>query len=276
MRIFKGRLLHTQSLINAKIEEFFSEYLSQKPEYSRLIEAMQYAMLSGGKRLRPFLLVSFAEMFKGDTNKAIEAGLAVEFLHNYSLVHDDLPAMDNDDYRRGNLTCHKKFDECTAILAGDALLTLAFEYLSKIDGLSAEVKLKLIQELSSATGFTGMCGGQMIDMIYEKERLSNKITSELKREIDRLKTGKLFVACCRMGGIIGGADDIELKHIEEFAKSFGEAFQLRDDLADNEIAEENKDKIRVKISDLKSLAQENLDKLNKDTTLLKELLDYLY
>lgn len=280
--MLKQKLSEVQNLINSKIEEYFSKKLLEAHEnnkdeaYCQLMEAMQYVMLSGGKRLRPFLIIVFAEMFRAKKDISIETGLAIEFLHNYSLVHDDLPAMDNDDYRRGKLTCHKKYNDFTAVLAGDALLTLSFEYLSKIEGIEAEIKLRLIQELSTATGFAGMCGGQMIDMFYEKERLSNEISSDLKREIDNLKTGKLFLACCRMGAILGGADDEQQNYVEKFAEAFGEAFQLRDDLEDEEILDENKERIQKRILKLKLKAKENLEKLGLDDKLLKELLDYLY
>lgn len=280
--MFKQKLSEIQGLINSKIEEYFTEKLEEAAKenrnkaYCQLIEAMQYATLAGGKRLRPFLVMAFEEMFSGDNKKAIEVGMAVEFMHNYSLVHDDLPGLDNDDYRRGKLTCHKKYNEYTAILAGDALLTLVFEYISGIGGVDADTKIKLIKEISVATGFAGMCGGQMIDMFYEKERLSNEISPELKHEIDKLKTGKLFTACCRMGAILGGATDEQLVYVEGFAESFGEAFQLRDDLEDEEVLEKNKEAVKEKIAELKLQAKENLDKLSLNDKLLKELLDYLY
>lgn len=196
----------------------------------RISEAMLYSASSKGKRLRPILLMSTANIFQVNPEYSLRAAAAVEMVHSYSLIHDDLPAMDNDDFRRGMPSCHKKFDEATAILAGDALLTLAFEILSANKTCSdAGIRCELVQILAKNVGFAGMAGGQMVDLLYERNVAANY--SQLI-EMQHMKTAKLFIACCEMGAVLGGASRTEREHLVEYGKNFGLAFQFVDDLED--------------------------------------------
>jgi farnesyl diphosphate synthase len=196
----------------------------------RISEAMRYSASSQGKRLRPILLISTANIFGVNPEHSLRAAAAVEIVHSYSLIHDDLPAMDNDDFRRGMPSCHKKFDEATAILAGDALLTLAFEILSASKTHSdAKIRCELVQILAKNIGFAGMAGGQMFDLLYERHVAADY--SQLI-EMQNMKTAKLFVACCEMGAALGNASEKERQHLVEYGKNFGLAFQFADDLED--------------------------------------------
>ena len=198
---------------------------------SRLYEAMRYASLDGGKRLRPFLVMSSASMFGVSEICALRVGAAIECVHCYSLVHDDLPAMDDDDLRRGKPTTHRAFDEATAILAGDALLTLAFEILADphthADPL---VRAHLVQALARAAGGHGMVGGQMLDMIAETLRFDIGTVTRLQR----MKTGELFAFACEGGAILGRVDDTRRTALRAYAHDMGLAFQIADDLLDVE------------------------------------------
>ena len=195
----------------------------------RLIEAMRYATLGQGKRLRPFLVVESAALFDVPRDRALRVGAALEALHCYSLVHDDLPAMDDDDLRRGKPTVHKAFGEATAILAGDALLTCAFEILSD-DATHPDpaVRVALISGLAKAAGLAGMVGGQMLDIEAEKRVTSNLSDITL---IQSMKTGALFRFACEAGAILGGADPAPLR---QYAENIGLAFQIADDILDVE------------------------------------------
>lgn len=196
---------------------------------ARLAEAMRYAALSKGKRLRPFLLVSSASLFGVCGQAALQAAAAIEFIHTYSLVHDDLPCMDDDDMRRGKPSCHKQFDEATAILAGDGLLALAFEIMAD-DSTHADsgVRAELVRTVAEAAGPRGLVGGQMMDLMSENKALS---TEEITR-LQRMKTGALFVTSCEAGAILGKAPR-QLRHaLRGYANNIGLAFQIRDDLLD--------------------------------------------
>lgn len=196
----------------------------------RISEAMCYSVSSKGKRLRPILLMSTANIFRADSEYALRAAAAVEIVHSYSLIHDDLPAMDDDDFRRGMPSCHKKFDEATAILAGDALLTLAFEILSADEThFDAKVRCELVQILAKNIGFAGMAGGQMFDLLYERYVVADHFQLI---EMQNMKTAKLFVACCEMGAVLGNVSRKERQHLVEYGKNFGLAFQFVDDLED--------------------------------------------
>ena len=204
--------------------------LGGDPE-DRVIEAMRYAVLNGGKRIRPFMVLSSAEIFGVYRSSASRAAAAVEMVHCYSLVHDDLPAMDNDDLRRGKPTCHKKFDEATAILAGDALLTLAFEVLSEDEThQDAKVRADLVLELAEAAGERGMVGGQMLDLLAETTDFN---MPEITR-MQRMKTGMLISVACEMGAILGHASDNARHALHAYAHDLGLAFQIADDLLDVE------------------------------------------
>ncbi len=196
-----------------------------------ILEAMRYSALSGGKRLRPFLTVSSASLFGVRTESAIDAAAAIEFIHTYSLIHDDLPAMDNDDLRRGKPTNHKVFGEAAAILAGDGLLTYAFQVLasSKVHADPA-VRCELISALAQASGCWGMVGGQMMDLEAENKQLS---LEEIIR-LQRLKTGELFAISCEAGAILGKAPAMMRKLLRAYAHDMGLAFQITDDLLDVE------------------------------------------
>ncbi len=198
---------------------------------ARLFEAMRHAALGGGKRLRPFLVMSSARMFGVAASCALRVAAAIECVHCYSLVHDDLPAMDNDDTRRGKPTVHVAFDEATAILAGDALLTLAFELLADpATHADPAVRSTLVQALARAAGGHGMVGGQMIDMLAEQERFDIGTVTRLQR----LKTGALFAFSCEAGAILGRADETRRQALRAYAHDMGLAFQIADDLLDVE------------------------------------------
>lgn len=192
-----------------------------------VVDAMKYSLLNGGKRLRPVFALEFAEACSGTKEACIPLACAIEFIHTYSLIHDDLPCMDNDDLRRGKPSCHKQFDEATALLAGDALLTHAFEAVACCD-LSDDKKIKAVNLLAQNSGVTGMIGGQVIDLIFEK---GNPSIRELLT-VYKLKTGALISAACLMGCISAGAADEQMSAASKFAYSLGIAFQIQDDILD--------------------------------------------
>ena len=198
---------------------------------AKVIEAMRYSALAGGKRLRPFLTVESAKLFGVNPDAAIMTAAAIEFVHVYSLIHDDLPAMDNDDFRRGKPSNHKQFGEAAAILAGDALLTYAFEVLAnpKVHA-DANVRCELIRSVARAAGVRGMVGGQMMDLDAEHKQLS---VEEVIR-LQRLKTGEMFAVSCEAGAILGKAADALRARLQRYAHDIGLAFQITDDLLDVE------------------------------------------
>lgn len=196
-----------------------------------LYDAMRHGVLAGGKRLRPFMLMTAASLFNVDEMRARRAAAALEFLHCYSLIHDDLPAMDDADLRRGEPTIHKKYDEATAILAGDALLTLAFEILSDSETHEdPRVRVELVNKLAVAAGGHGMVGGQMLDLIGEDESFDVGTISRLQR----MKTGKLMAFACEAGAILGKAGEPQRKALCNYAHDLGLAFQVTDDILDIE------------------------------------------
>ena len=198
---------------------------------AKVVEAMRYSALAGGKRLRPFLTVESAKLFGVNPDAALLTAAAIEFVHTYSLVHDDLPAMDNDDFRRGKPSCHKQFGEAAAILAGDALLTYAFEVLSNPRvHADANVRCELIRSVARASGVRGMVGGQMMDLDAEHQNLS---IDEVIR-LQRLKTGELFAVSCEAGAILGKAPETMRARLQRYAHDMGLAFQITDDLLDVE------------------------------------------
>lgn len=207
-----------------------------RPE--RLVAAMRYAMLGGGKRLRPALLIAVANLFGVDTEKALRAAAAIECIHGYSLVHDDLPSMDDDDLRRGRPTVHRAFDEATAILAGDALQTLAFAVLADpATHESAQVRAELVLTLARASGVAGMAGGQMLDLAAEGRFTDGRPQALGESEIQRLqfmKTGHLIWAAVQMGAQFGQVTYGELMCLAGYARALGAAFQVADDLLDAE------------------------------------------
>jgi farnesyl diphosphate synthase len=197
--------------------------------HGRVHEAMRYAIFAGGKRLRPFLVLQGADLYDASAKGALRVAAAIEAVHTYSLVHDDLPCMDDDDLRRGQPTVHKAFDEATAVLAGDALLTIAFEILADAETHdSSEVRCRLIARLAKAAGSNGMIGGQMIDMQAPERALSSDDVALLQR----LKTGALFEFSCEAGAILGQAGAGEEDRMRRYAADLGLAFQIADDLLD--------------------------------------------
>ncbi|MBT5351801.1 MAG: polyprenyl synthetase family protein [Rhodospirillales bacterium] len=266
--------------------------LEGDPE-DRVLEAMRYASLGGGKRVRPYLVLTSAAMFDVVRPAALRAAAALEMVHCYSLVHDDLPAMDNDDLRRGQPTCHIKFDEATAILAGDALLTRAFEVLSNPDTHDdPRVRADLVLALAQAAGEHGMVGGQMLDLLAETTTLS---MPEITR-MQRMKTGMLISVACEMGAILGHASEQAHRALQAYSHDLGLAFQIADDLLDlNATAEEmgkqtgkdadagkstfvslmGEEKARNQAKILRDQAIEHLEMFGEKSDLLKQLATFV-
>ena len=207
---------------------FLKELGAETALVPRLAESMEYSLMAGGKRLRPILVMAAADAVGARGTDFVQAACGIEMIHTYSLIHDDLPAMDNDDYRRGKLTNHKVFGEALAILAGDALLTQAFEVILRQQGVPAQVLLEVLREMSIAAGPNGMVGGQVIDMLSEGKRIS----MEELRKMHMGKTGALFRAAIRSGAILGGASGAQLAALTTYADCFGLAFQITDDILD--------------------------------------------
>ena len=238
MNSSSSRLNLDQSEDFQKILSVFSDYITEKIDSliplpqgieRRVIEAMRYTAINGGKRLRPLIVVECANIFSVPKEKSIWAGIAVELVHSYSLIHDDLPVMDNDITRRGKPTCHVAFDEATALLAGDGLLTLAFKILSDPRTHSdARIRSLLVDSLSSAAGPYGMISGQMLDLLTERVPYSK---SEVLR-LYKLKTGLLIASACEFGCILGNADSKSSSILRDFGINLGIAFQIADDLLD--------------------------------------------
>lgn len=199
----------------------------------QLQEAMAYGSLAAGKRFRPFLTYKIGQIFHVEPALCLKASIAIELIHCYSLIHDDLPSMDNDDLRRGKPTLHRKYDEATAILAGDALQSLAYEHLCSMDkDMPAEKLMALISTLAHAAGSQGMVGGQMLDMEAE-EKHAHHISLKDIENIQRLKTGAIIEASCLFGAILGDADFEQKQAIHHWSRYLGEAFQITDDLLDH-------------------------------------------
>jgi farnesyl diphosphate synthase len=221
-----GALAAAAKTVDAVLDEVLP-----KPHglHARIHDAMRYATFAGGKRLRPFLVLHSSRLFGVDEARAARTAAAIEVLHTYSLVHDDLPCMDDDDLRRGRPTVHIAFDEMTAVLAGDALLTIAFEILSDAKTHpSADVRMKLVSRLAQAAGSDGMIGGQMIDMLAPEKAFGADDIMLLQR----LKTGQLFEFSCEAGAILGEASDADRERMRAFARDMGLVFQITDDLLD--------------------------------------------
>ena len=201
----------------------------------RLADAMRHGLLAGGKRFRPFLVVKCAQLFGVAEATAMPAAAALECLHSYSLVHDDLPAMDNDKLRRGKPTVWAEFDDWTAILVGDALLTLAFEIISRpVSGTAPEIQSKLVSRLAVASGAVGMVGGQYLDLSSDKRGEPAQPDDAYIRRMQGMKTGALLNFACEAGGILGGADESQLAALTDYGTHIGLAFQISDDLLDVE------------------------------------------
>jgi farnesyl diphosphate synthase len=213
-------------LVNQSLDEVLPRPVGL---HARVAEAMRYAVFAGGKRLRPFLVTASAGLFDVPRERALRVGAAIEALHTYSLIHDDLPCMDDDDLRRGQPTAHRQFDEATAVLAGDALLTLAFGVLADpATHPSGEVRTQLVARLAAAGGSDGMIGGQMIDILAPDRNYGEADVILLQA----LKTGALFEFSCEAGAILASAGDDDRRRLRDFARGLGLAFQIADDLID--------------------------------------------
>ena len=276
----------------AKIDSRLDIILCENGQlYNEVLRACRYAVLNGGKRIRPVLLLEFYRLCGGEDDCAYNFACALEMIHSYSLVHDDLPCMDNDDMRRGKPSCHKAFGESTALLCGDALLTEAFSVASKTLGIPSERVVKALNHLASSAGVNGMIGGQVIDMAD-----NTNADDDVLYQMYRLKTGALLKTACAIGCILAGADDELVKTAENFGEKIGIAFQIIDDILDSvgdtktlgkpagSDEKNNKDTIAVRlgVEYCRELAKkytdeayECLEHFEGDATSLKELASFL-
>ena len=263
---------------------------SEETAPKRLYEAIRWSIFAGGKRFRPALVLAVGRTFGADENNLLKTASAIEMIHTYSLIHDDLPAMDDDDLRRGRLTCHKKFDESTAILAGDILQSLAFQAIAEDENLSDKIRVKLISELAQSAA--KMVDGQQLDLEAEGKKVS---IGELEN-IHQNKTGAMISVSARSGAIIAGASETELEAITIYAEKLGLLFQITDDLLDvtqttemlgktagkDERAEKATYPSFYGLEETRDLAKkvyseaiEGLSKIEKDTDLLENLADFI-
>ena len=225
MKGIQKSLIEVGAEVNLTLDHILKTPDQQKV---KLIEAMRYSVLDGGKRIRPFLVLASASLFRVDRRYALRVASAIEMVHCYSLIHDDLPAMDDDCMRRGQPTCHVKYDEATAILSGDALLTLAFEVLADEEtNEDPEVRSNLVLALAQAAGTEGMVGGQMLDLISERKDLKMSDIASLQN----MKTGKLIQVSCEAGAILGKSSLRDRLALIAFGKDLGLAFQIAYDLS---------------------------------------------
>ncbi len=246
---------------------------SQEKRPQELHEAMRYAMFSGGKRLRPLLCFASAEVMGMSYTDVLMPAIAIEALHTYTLVHDDLPAMDNDDLRRGKPTVHKQFNEAIGILVGDALLTLSFEWLAESIPSAPYTTAQLIQELAQAAGSIGVVGGQVEDLATQTKKISPEDLSYIHFH----KTAFLMRSPLRLGAMMAGASKAELEAITSFGEHIGLAYQLADDLMDGgaAVAVLGKEEIPLQIDQHVAGAKSELQKLSGDTTHLTQLAEFI-
>lgn len=251
------------------INNSLKNYLNSKNINDELLNAMEYSLLSSGKRIRPLLLLKFCEACNGDINKALPFACAIEMIHTYSLIHDDLPCMDDDDFRRGKPSCHIKFGEAMALLAGDALLNLAYEILFSSDTrklLSSDLIIKAADVLSFCSGKDGMIGGQVIDLKSTDKFVSVDVLNEMYLK----KTAMLIMTAAQIGCIVANADDKKINAAKNYAKFIGIAFQIKDDILD---VTSNKEITGKSSSDVfnKKSTYVSLFGLEKATAKVKEL-----
>jgi geranylgeranyl diphosphate synthase type II len=219
--MFKQKYQHYLGLVE--------DYLGKLPLTQNLIgQSMNYSLVGGGKRVRPVLACACAEIVGGHPEELVREVAAIELIHTYSLIHDDLPAMDNDDFRRGKPSNHKAYGEAVAILAGDALLTLAFEMLAQPSAIAPARQIRVIRETAQAAGWQGMVGGQVLDTVGSNHEIG---LAEIEK-IHRLKTGALLIASARLGAILGGGTEEEIAKLADYAAYLGLAFQIKDDILD--------------------------------------------
>ncbi len=224
--MFKEYLKEKKEIVEKNLEKMLKKY-----EYPhRLSEAMKYGVMNGGKRIRPIIMYMICDLFGESYTKIEDIAVALEFIHCYSLIHDDLPAMDDDMYRRGKLTTHIKYDEATAILVGDVLLTEAFNIVANSNKITDKNKVKVIQKISKYAGFYGMVGGQYVDMESENK----KVGAETLEYIHNHKTGKLLLASVELPLIVLNVEGVKKEKLLEFAQIIGIAFQIKDDILDVE------------------------------------------
>jgi geranylgeranyl pyrophosphate synthase len=278
------------ALVDQKLDALIP---SAEVEPQFLHEAIRWSVFAGGKRFRPALVLAVGQVFGAAREKLLRTAAAVEMIHTYSLIHDDLPDMDNDDWRRGRATCHKKFGSANAILAGDVLQTLAFQAVSEDKNLPAEIRVKLISELSRAAGTpNGMVAGQVFDLEAEKKAVTG---AELER-IHRSKTGAMILVSARSGALIAEAEELDLEAISEYAAALGLLFQITDDLLDVTATTEDlgktagKDEIAEKatypklygLEKARQMAVEThartcaaLEKIKQNTGILRDIADFI-
>ena len=281
-----------KKIVEGNLKELLGNYENKYPE--KLSEAMEYAVMNGGKRIRPILMYMICDLFEKNNCKSYdkikEIAIALEFIHCYSLVHDDLPAMDNDDYRRGKLTVHKKYNEAIGVLVGDVLLTEAFGIIANSKSLGAKNKIEIISKLSEYAGFFGMVGGQFVDMESENK----KVEIDTLKYIHAHKTGKLLTAAIELPMIALDVESTKKKKMVEYSELLGIAFQIKDDILDiegnfEEIGKKSNDIENDKttypsifgLEESKRLLQEYLEKAKKiifdefeGNQLFLELTDY--
>lgn len=288
MTDFKAELTKRATEINACFEKAVPY---TDPHYKRVADAMLYSLKIGGKRIRPILMLEFYRLCGGNKKGIYNFAVALEMVHTYSLIHDDLPCMDNDDFRRGKPSCHKAFDEATAVLAGDGLLTEAFLFASSAEGIESDLKVRAISVLAECAGVSGMIGGQIIDIENEGKQLSNEVLSKLYA----MKTGALIKAAAEIGCLLAGAED-KLPLAAQYAENIGLAFQIMDDILDatgdeavlgkplHSDEKNNKctyvtlngiEKSRKAVTDLTENAKKSIDAIGGNGEFLKDLADYL-
>lgn len=257
----KQRPRKANKLKPIEVEKNLNKYLPSPA--NALKKAMRYSVLSGGKRIRPIITIESAKICGGSVKNAMPVACAIEFMHAYSLIHDDLPAMDNDDFRRGKPSCHKAFGEAIAILAGDALLTLAFNIIAK--NARPEIGLAVIRDVSDAIGVNGMAGGQALDLEFQKNRKSKKFLNK----INSLKTARLFEVSAKAGALTAGATQRQAKALQEFGFFFGMSFQAVDDRLDGENARRNEAEC------FSAKAKQKLKIFGKKADRLKDISDHI-
>lgn len=263
---------HNLKITSDIMQDRISKTLAKNSDIEQniLIDAMNYMLLGNGKMIRPFLVFATSLIYTSNIpNPVLDLAIAIEMIHTYTLIHDDLPAMDDDDYRRGRLSCHKKFNESTAILAGDALLTFAFEILSSNKNISTDSKIQLniIHEMAKLIGVKGILLGQVLDLNYRIQKYSLEKLNRARI----LKTSNLFIASCKLTAMMNNADVKDIDILVLFAQKLGLAYQIKDDINDNE-HEEGQNLLK----DLVNESLKHLDTFNNKSLLLKNLISYLF